>query len=234
MSKDVFLAEIETKYLSGEPSQPQKYWDEAKSLNELFKLFEENDFLHADLYLNLRPVIVETWGELLKVVELSVEVKEFDSEKIPGNAGFDHDAWFSALSEFLISGKQEISFAEIMFPYIYKKHEFALNRSVSPIRDLLIALEDIIGNECFNMNKSEPWERYGMLSPPGPRYRYPLSIGPDSDLKVRSITPDINNCYLMSGRYTFGANQLDIFRGLYKALIYLQDNGYLKENLKIR
>lgn len=109
-----------------------------------------------------------------------------------------------------------------------------LRLAASPIRDLLIAIEDIIGNECFNMNKSEPWERYRMLSPPGPKYRYPLSIGPDSDLKVREVTPDINNCDMMSGRYTFGANQLDIFRGIYKALIYLQDNGYLKDDLKIK
>lgn len=234
MSKDIFLAEIEAAYLNGEFSKPQKYWDEAKSLNELFTIFDENDFLPADLYLGLRPSLVKTWSELLKVVSLCLEIRKLDSGNTSGNDGFDHDAWFSVLNEFLISGKKKLTYSEIIFPYAYKKQEFNVNRTVSPIRDLLIAIEDIIGNECFNMNKSEPWERYRMLSPPGPKYRYPLSIGPDSDLKVREVTPDINNCDMMSGRYTFGANQLDIFRGIYKALIYLQDNGYLKDDLKIK
>lgn len=232
MSKEVFLAEIEAEYLADENSKTQIYWEETKSLNTLFTLFEENDFLPSELYLGLRPHKVRTWKNLLKIVEQCIEVKachlEIEVE------GFNHEVFFKIINEFLDDGRDEINYSDLTCCYFSELNSIKVDGCIAPVRDLLISLEKIIGNECYNTNKTEPWQRWGLININLPRYRYPLTFGPGSNVKVKVVTPEINNLDLISGKYTFGANQLDIFRGIYKALIYLQDNGYLKEDLKIR
>lgn len=232
MSKDVFLAEIEAKYLADEDSRPQIYWEETKSLNALFTLFEENDFLPSELYLGLRPHKVKTWKSLLKIVEQCLEVRVCHLKNEAGD--FNHDAFFGIINEFVDTGRDEISCSDLLLCYFSELNSIKVDKCIAPVRDLLITLEKIIGNECYNINKTEPWQRWGLINTALPRYRYPLTFGPEANVKVKAVTPEINNLDLISGRYTFGANQLDIFRGIYKALIYLQDNGYLKEDLKIR
>jgi hypothetical protein len=229
MSKAVFLAEIEAEYLADEASRPQIYWTETKSLNTLFTLFEENNFLPSELYLGLRPHKVKTWKSLLKIVEQCLETKAYHPKVEAGS--FDHDAFFKIINEFLDNGRDEISNSDLIFCYFSELNSIKVDKSIAPVRDLLITLEKIIGNECYNINKTEPWQRWGLINTTLPRYRYPLTFGPEANVKVKEVTPAISNLDLISGRYTFGANQLDIFRGIHKVLVYLQDNGYLKEDV---
>jgi hypothetical protein len=94
-------------------------------------------------------------------------------------------------------------------------------------RHLLVRLESLIGNECYNSN-IQNYGPGGVREAEGRAFRYPLTIrvSEGEKQKIRSTTiPDtVPSEMLASGYYAFGANQLDVMAALERVLKYLEKN----------
>lgn len=92
-------------------------------------------------------------------------------------------------------------------------------------RALLMTLENILGNECYNSN-IQNYGPGGVRHSSGRSFRYPLTVWIDGEKKkVRSpASTSIPDDALLSGYYAFGANQLDVMKGLDEVVKYLQDH----------
>lgn len=100
--------------------------------------------------------------------------------------------------------------------------------SISPNRrNLLIALESILGNEFYNPS-IQNYGPGGVREPDGRAFRYPVTLeNPDGETeKVRSysIPTETSDAMLRSGYYKFGANQLDVMKALDRILTHLETN----------
>ncbi|MDE4916307.1 hypothetical protein [Cupriavidus metallidurans] len=92
-------------------------------------------------------------------------------------------------------------------------------------RQLLVKLESIIGNSCYNAN-IQNYGPGGVRIADGRAFRYPLSVrspnGEVTKVKSHSVPDSIPSDDLLSGYYAFGANQLDVMGGLDEILRYLE------------
>ena len=105
--------------------------------------------------------------------------------------------------------------------YGYKYVQEARKR-IDPIKQLLISMERIIGGECCNAN-IQNYGPYGEYVGEGRSFSYPVTFSKKkADDKVWTVSSDIEAEVLMTGRYKFGANQPNIFRGLERVLDFLQ------------
>ena len=87
-----------------------------------------------------------------------------------------------------------------------------------------IEMENIVGNECYNKN-IQNYESWGVLSFSGRSFRYPVQFRKDdAKYKTRSVNDTIPSEDLITGYYAFGANELGIYRALYKVLQHLEEN----------
>ena len=104
--------------------------------------------------------------------------------------------------------------------YLYVRK---LRKDIEPIKDLLIKIEKIIGSECYNAN-IQNYGPGGVWEGEGRSFRYPVTvIVDDKNDRLRTVSPDVESEVLMTGRYKFGANELNIFRALAKVIDLLQD-----------
>lgn len=99
-------------------------------------------------------------------------------------------------------------------------------------KELLLKLENIIGNSCYNGNIQNyyMWE----LEDEGRWFRYPITFIEKDGSKDKSRYPDskISVEKLKSGHYAFGANQLFIFKALIEVLQYLENKYGLEIDTK--
>ncbi len=92
-------------------------------------------------------------------------------------------------------------------------------------RALLVEMESILANECYNAS-IENYGPGGVREAPGRAFRYPITfrdaIG--AKTKVRSLAgySHVSDDMVRSGYYAFGANQLDVMTGLEKILQFLE------------
>jgi len=98
-----------------------------------------------------------------------------------------------------------------------------IRKVVDPIKPLLIELEEIIGNECYNdyIQNYGPW---GAWEDQGRTFRYPVVLT-DEDLQSQKrwqLTNAIPSEDLITGHYLFGANQLFIFNALVKVIRHIE------------
>ena len=110
------------------------------------------------------------------------------------------------------------------------KFENILNtkKKIDPIKGLLIELENIVGNECYNSN-IQNYGRWGVLESEGRSFRYPVKFyNGVSEYKTRNVLKDIPSEDLITGYYAFGANELSIYRALHKVVTHLVKNYGLK------
>ncbi len=91
-------------------------------------------------------------------------------------------------------------------------------------KTLLLELENIIGNECYNQN-IQNWGPHGTFEGEGREFRYPVTfIGADGNkVKRKSVDKSIPLAVAVTGYYAFGANQLQIIRALDKVVAYLEE-----------
>ena len=94
---------------------------------------------------------------------------------------------------------------------------------------LLIELESIIGNECYNAN-IQNWAPGGVFESEGREFRYPLTIrdAEGNKLKRRHVDIKRDGDAILDGYYAFGANELHIMKGLERVLAYLEREHGLK------
>lgn len=97
-------------------------------------------------------------------------------------------------------------------------HDIWIKDEVLPVKDLLIELESIIGNDCFNTHAQSGLAR-------GRTIRYPITFpdGEDEVARSRKVDSTIDAELLMQGYYKFGANELNIFRALMKVISHLKN-----------
>jgi hypothetical protein len=104
----------------------------------------------------------------------------------------------------------------------------ATRQQIDPIKTLLIELEKIVGNECYNGN-IQNYGSWGELASEGRPFRYPVKFYTDSgESKKWTVSPDIPSEELITGYYAFGANELNIYRALFKVVSHLREKYGLK------
>ena len=101
-------------------------------------------------------------------------------------------------------------------------------------KKLLLTLENIIGNECYN-GKIQNWGPNGVFEGEGREFRYPITFRDGASEKLRSRSPkfDLPSHVVKTGYYAFGQNELHIMRALDKVLSFLESHYGLdveKEN----
>lgn len=94
---------------------------------------------------------------------------------------------------------------------------------------LLLELEAIIGNECYNAN-IQNWGPHGTFEGEGREFRYPITFLDAQSNKVKRRHTDTNLPpeTAITGYYAFGANQLQIIRALDKVIAHLEKHNNLK------
>ncbi|MES2001890.1 MAG: hypothetical protein V4444_06230 [Pseudomonadota bacterium] len=93
---------------------------------------------------------------------------------------------------------------------------------IGPIRDLLVRMEAIIGDECYNDN-IQNYGSWGVWEGEGRSFRYPVTVLRNGEPeKRRSRFDDLQPEELVTGHYKFGANELSIFRALVKVIDMLE------------
>ncbi|MFZ5671936.1 MAG: hypothetical protein ACOZAM_03120 [Pseudomonadota bacterium] len=94
---------------------------------------------------------------------------------------------------------------------------------------VLIKLESIIGNECYNA-KIQNWGPGGVFEGEGREFRYPISFRDQEGrrVKTRNVDSEIKSELVIGGYYAFGANELHIMKGLDRVLDYLEREYSLK------
>lgn len=91
------------------------------------------------------------------------------------------------------------------------RHAQFLTQEVSPRRDLLIALEDIIARSCSNYHADN--------------FRYPLTTFVEGrESKVRKIDDSLPDDALYNGTYEFGANSLEVYKALLQMIKFIEKN----------
>lgn len=101
-------------------------------------------------------------------------------------------------------------------------------------KNLLIKMESIIGNECYNSN-IQNWGPHGVFEGSGREFRYPVTFRNEEGEKIkrRKVDAEISSNMLHGGYYAFGANELHIMAGLSRILDFLEaEYGFTPENKK--
>ena len=97
-----------------------------------------------------------------------------------------------------------------------------LRETVEPMKELLINLEDIIGRECYNAN-TQNYGPGGVWEGEGRSFQYPITFTVNGrDCKSREMHLFMQPEVLMTGRYKFGANELNIYWALKEVVEFLQ------------
>lgn len=237
MDKSQYLEQIKQENCSDKAAEQatNNYWLESKAVNEVFQLCETNGAIPLDLYVNWKELNSKSWVELCERLKMDLKAKHLllDLCDSDSSISFDDDIWTTTITECLKDKNYERDYSAIAFQYQHLMNQQEIDRKIGPIRELLIELEQIVGNECFNINKAEPWRRWGVLDPTCERLRYPMTFETSSEsvIKTHTVPANLSNTDFISGKYVFGGNQLDVFRGLYKVLKHLKDKGLLNDSV---
>lgn len=174
----------------------------------------------------IRKRIEELWDDETDILEDMIEdeveaYRDLQMLKIEGvpsevlkaleeAAEHEHPADYSEQRDFVRRGADR---------HLYVQR---LREEIDPIKELLIRMESIIGNECYNQN-IQNYGPGGIWEGEGRAFRYPVTfIVENEDDKRRSVSSVIDTEVLMTGRYKFGSNELNIFRALEKVVKMLQ------------
>ena len=173
-----------------------------------------------DIYTGWDEIFGEVESEVLahqRILDFSVEgIEQNVIDEWKALAEKDHEWSFTGQLDFL-EGKeaQHVSVLETRL-------------QIDPIKKLLIELEKIIGNECYNGN-IQNYGSWGELDSTGRKFRYPVKYYSDkSEKKTWNVPADIPSEDLITGHYAFGANELSIYRALYKVVSHLRAEYGLK------
>ena len=170
----------------------------------------------------------DAWNEVCDSVESELsayrELLEFSAEGLSQaiidewktQARKEHEGYYAGQLEFLENK--------------VRKHVsiLATRQQIDPIKALLIELEQIVGNECYNGN-IQNYGSWGELESEGRQFRYPVKFYTGSgESKKWTVSPDIASEELITGYYAFGANELNIYRALFKVVSHLREKYGLK------
>ena len=173
----------------------------------------------ADDYSELwedRATFVE--DEVAAYADLQVQPDDIPAEilgELKRKATAEHD-WYSSQRDEVQGGVQH-------FRYVRDTRA-----KIGPIRDLLVRMESIIGDECYNDN-IQNYSSWGVWEGEGRSFRYPVTVLRNGETeKRRSRFDDLQPEELVTGHYRFGANELSIYRALAKIIDMLEADYGLK------
>lgn len=173
----------------------------------------------------------ESWEERLSIVEGEISAfeelqKEFDDvppafvRKLKAAAAREYPADYGLQRDALVNGVNAYLNAE------------AVKAKIGPMSALLIKMEQIIGNECYN-SKIQNYGPGGVWEGEGRSFRYPVKFLDGDEVVKRWSVYDIPPEVLITGHYQFGSNELSIFRALAKVVDMIeQDYGVRLADLK--
>lgn len=230
---DVVLEEIRNR--------AREQWPEDKNMQEYsveeeiegYRKFQALDF--SGISDNEREQIIESaklmdegWDQVANEVAKEVEALRAIQEYVPKNVSEDLLCRWRAEAEELYgwSYSRQLDLLESRL----HQYESAIKTrlEIDPIRNLLIELEEIVGNECYNGN-IQNYSSWGELDSEGRSFRYPVKFSNGrNEYKKWKVTNDIPSEDLITGYYAFGANELGIYRALYKVLKHLEKNFQFK------
>ncbi|APX91970.1 hypothetical protein BWR19_02850 [Halomonas sp. 1513] len=195
---------------------------------EAYEALEKLDFgnygkLKQDFILSAKETF-ESWEEILSSVrsELS-SYSDLQNLSVDGVDSSTLDAWKREAAqecEGYYEGQLDFVQGKI------SKHFsiFETRKAVDPIKKLLVEMEEIIGSECYNGN-IQNYSSWGELESEGRDFRYPVKFYTGNDeKKMRKVPVDMSSEELITGYYAFGANELNIYRALYKVVQHLRKN----------
>ncbi|USF86383.1 hypothetical protein [Candidatus Endoriftia persephonae] len=166
----------------------------------------------------------EGWDEVASEIEDEIEaLKELKEYEHPNIAKELLNQWRKEAEE------ENERYFRLQLEEIEKRvrqHESIKNtrREIDPLKQILIELEDIVGNECYNGN-IQNYSSWGELESEGRSFRYPVKFfDGKKEHKKWNVTKDIPSEELITGYYPFGANELNIYRALHKVLKHLEKN----------
>lgn len=173
----------------------------------------------ADDYSELwedRATFVE--DEVTAYAELQDQPDDVSAEifaALKRKAAAEHD-WYSSQRDEVNGGVQH-------FRYVRETRA-----KIGPLRDLLIRMEAIIGDECYNDN-IQNYSSWGVWEGEGRSFRYPVTVLRNGETeKRRTRFDDLQPEELVTGHYRFGANELSIYRALVKMIDMLEADYGLK------
>ena len=187
----------------------------------------EHEDISSAIQTKIRQKADELWNEDPDMREMMIkdevqayqELQTLEIEDVPGEVLRDlqvagereHPADYSEQRDYVRTGASR---------YLYIQR---LNRRIEPMKELLIRMEGIIGNECYN-RYSQIYGPGGVWEGEGRSYRFPVTfVVDDTDEERRKVSSDVDAGVLMTGRYKFGANELNIFRALARVVEMLRD-----------
>ncbi len=227
MIPDEVLSEIVTRAKKEWPDDKEMQMHCIAEEKEGYAKLQSIDF--GDLA-NLKDEFIESakesfdaWNDVCDSVESEISayrnVQAFSAEGLlpdvidewKKQARSEYEGYYAGQIEFLEKKAQK--HASVL----------ATRQQIDPIKDLLIELERIVGNECYNGN-IQNYGSWGELESEGRQFRYPVKFYTGSgESKKWTVSPDIPSEELITGYYAFGANELNIYRALFKVVSHLRE-----------
>lgn len=155
-------------------------------------------------------------------VEAYAELRE-QPEGVPAEIFADLKRKAAAEHDWYSSQRDEVQGGIAHFRYVRDTRA-----KIGPIRELLVRMEAIIGDECYNDN-IQNYGSWGVWEGEGRSFRYPVTVLRNGESeKRRSRFDDLQAEELVTGHYKFGANELSIYRALVKVIDMLEAEYGLK------
>jgi hypothetical protein len=168
----------------------------------------------------------ETWEERASFIKDEIgaylEIQSLPPDDIPEEVFRSFKAAAAAENDWLSLQLDSLNHAIAGYRYVQRTR-----KTVGPIRELLVRMEEIIGQECYNGN-IQNYSSWGEWDGEGRSFRYPVTfIRKGEEEKRRSQTIDLQHEELVTGHYKFGANELSIYRALIRVIDMLEaDYGF--------
>lgn len=173
----------------------------------------------------------ESWEDRLNIV--GYEISAFEElqqdfsdvpativRKLKADAAYEYPTDFSLQRDTVINGVNAY------------RHVEAVKAKIGPMSSLLIKMEQIIGNECYN-GKIQNYGPGGVWEGEGRSFRYPVKFLDGDNIVKRWSVDDIPPEILITGHYQFGSNELSVFRALAKIVDMIeQDYGVRLTDIK--
>lgn len=176
----------------------------------------------------------ESWSDRLSFIRSEIEAyEELQSgfrgvpkalvRQFKAEAEEEHPGYFNLQRDHVVQAVNAYRYTE------------EVRARVGPVRDLLIKMEEIVGNECYN-GKIQNYGPGGVWEGEGRSFRYPVKVRSGDDVQKHwSVPAEIAPEALISGWYQFGSNELSIFRALMKIIEMIESDYGVRladENLK--
>ena len=167
----------------------------------------------------------KVWGYIYEDVKENLEdYKKFDEYE---DYSIEHEVvaiFKSNILEKLLDGYYYSSLYEALIDRIEEYNKvIEIRKEISPYKSLLIELEELVGNECYNKN-IQNYSSWGEFAGEGRGFRYPVTLSSNhKSKKLKEIPDSTPGEELIAGYYAFGANELNIYRALFKVVKRLEE-----------